>query len=87
MQNNTNQEIIKIIKQNVLSKIINQPLVIDLINSFFINNLNVSQTAKLLYMHRNSLINKLEQIEKQTSLNIQNFTDAYVMKTLIDFKD
>ena len=38
-------------------------------------------------MHRNSLINKLEQIEKITSLDIQKFADAYAMKILIDYGD
>lgn len=83
--NNKDSEIIRIIKDNVLTKVINQPSLIDLINALYHNNLNVSLTSKLLYMHRNTVLNKIEQIEKVTTLNIQNFLDAYVMKILIDF--
>lgn len=85
MANNKDQEIIKIIKDNALSKVLNQQQLIDLINTLYHNNLNVSLTSKLLYMHRNTLLNKVEQIEKLTTLNVLNFLDAYVMKILIDF--
>ena len=50
------------------------------------NNLNVSLTAKLLYLHRSSLLNRIEQIERMTTLNIQNFLDAYAIKILIDYE-
>lgn len=83
--NNNNFDIIRIIKDNVLVKILPHQSLVDLINTYFKNNLNVSLTSKLIYMHRNSLLNKLEQIEKLTSLNIQNFQDAYAMKILLDF--
>lgn len=85
MANNKDSEIIRIIKTNVLSKIMNQPSLIDLITALYHNNLNVSLTSKLLYMHRNTVLNKIEQIEKATNLNIQNFLDAYVMKILLDY--
>ncbi len=83
--NNNNKEVISVVRENVVNKICMQHSLIELINAFFHNNLNVSLTSKLLYMHRNSLLNKLDQIEKLTSLNIQNFLDAYVMKILIDW--
>lgn len=85
--NNYYPEVIRIIKENVIQKLYQQHTMIELINTFFNNNLNVSLTSKLLYMHRNSLINKLEQIEKITSLDIQKFEDAYVIKILIDYGD
>lgn len=82
--NNNQPEVIQTIKKSIIDKIISQHSLVELINTFFINNLNVSQTSKLLYMHRNSLLNKLEQIEKMTLLNIQNFLDAYVMNILLN---
>jgi len=87
LANNNNKEIIKIIKNNVLDQIIKNEELTNLIQVFFKNNLNVSQTSKLIYMHRNSLINKLDKIEKLTSLNIQNFHDAYAMKILLDLEE
>lgn len=75
-------DVIKIIQQMVLSNLDND--LIPLIKEFFKNNLNVSQTAKLNYLHRNSLINKLDLITKQTGLNIQEFHDAWAMNLLIN---
>lgn len=82
--NNNNNSIINILKENVLNPIIDRSDIIDIINMFFKNNLNVSLTSKHVYMHRNSLINKLDKIQKLTNLNIQNFHDAYTMKILLD---
>lgn len=83
--NNQYPEIIKIIQENNLRGILSQPQLLEIISVFLKNNLNVSFTAKLLYMHRNSLISKIEQIEKLTTFNIQNFMDAYVMKIMLDY--
>ncbi len=85
LSNNKDSNIIKIIKDNVLNKLLNQTQTIDLINALYNNNLNVSLTSKLLYMHRNTLLSKIEQIEKLTELNILKFKDAYVMKILLDY--
>lgn len=82
--NNSNKNIISILKENVLEPIIDRSDIVDVINMFFKNNLNVSLTSKRVYMHRNSLINKLDRIQKLTNLNIQNFHDAYTMKILLD---
>lgn len=43
---------------------------------FLENNLNVSETARKLYMHRNTLTYRLDKIERVTGLNIRNFSDA-----------
>lgn len=85
--NNKDQEVLMIIKNNVLDKLQKLPHMVDLIESFCNNNLNISLTSKLLYMHRNTVINKLDQIEKLTGLNIQKFKDAYAIKILIDLKN
>lgn len=77
-------DVIKIIKEMVLNNI-DQDL-INLMKEFFRNNLNVSLTAKLNYLHRNSLINKLDFIYKQTGLNIQVFHEAWAMNLLINVK-
>jgi len=49
-------------------------------------DLNVTKTAHLTYMHRNTVINKLEFIKAQTGLNIQHFKDATCMYWLIKTK-
>lgn len=50
------------------------------INKFFQNNLNIAETSRQLHMHRNTLIYRLEQIEKNTGLDIRNFEDALTFK-------
>lgn len=50
------------------------------INKFFQNNLNIAETARQLHMHRNTLIYRLEQIEKRTGLDIRRFEDAMTFK-------
>lgn len=52
----------------------------ELINSaqaFFANNLNISETSRNTFMHRNTLIYRIEKIEKLTGLNIRNLNDAF----------
>ncbi len=50
------------------------------INKFFENNLNVSETARQLYIHRNTLVYRLEKLQKSTGLDIRAFDDALTFK-------
>lgn len=84
--NNKDTNIVEIISDNTISKIKEQNNYIEIVNSLFKNNLNVSLTSKLLYMHRNSVLNKIDQVKKITGLDIQNFKDAYTLKILLDIK-
>ena len=56
----------------------------DIIFAMFNNNLNISKTASQVYMHRNSINNKLDYICKETGLDIQNFYDAVAMNRIIN---
>lgn len=50
------------------------------INKFFDNNLNISETARQMYIHRNTLVYRLEKLQKQTGLDIRVFEDALTFK-------
>lgn len=50
------------------------------INKFFENNLNVSETSRQLYVHRNTLVYRLEKLQKSTGLDIRRFDDALTFK-------
>lgn len=50
------------------------------INKFFRYNLNIAETSRQLHMHRNTLIYRIEQIEKRTGLDIRRFEDAMTFK-------
>lgn len=50
------------------------------INQLFDHNLNISETARQLYIHRNTLVYRLERIEKKLGLDIRSFEDAMLFK-------
>ena len=50
------------------------------IQCFFENNLNVSETSRKLFVHRNTLVYRLERIEKAIGLDIRTFDDAMIFK-------
>ena len=50
------------------------------INKFFENNLNVSETSRQLFVHRNTLVYRIEKMQKCTGLDIRTFDDALTFK-------
>ncbi len=50
------------------------------VNRFLQNNLNIAETSRQLHMHRNTLIYRLEQVEKRTGLDLRKFEDAMTFK-------
>ncbi len=50
------------------------------INKFFDNSLNVSETSRQLFVHRNTLVYRIEKIQKSTGLDLRNFDDALTFK-------
>ena len=50
------------------------------INKFFENNLNVSETSRQLYIHRNTLVYRLDKLQKSTNLDLRVFDDAITFK-------
>ena len=50
------------------------------INKFFENNLNVSETSRQLYIHRNTLVYRLDKLEKSTGLDLRVFEDAITFR-------
>ena len=51
--------------------------------TFFDNNLNISETARQLYVHRNTLVYRLERIEKAIGLDIRTFDDAMTFRIAV----
>lgn len=50
------------------------------VNKFFENNLNVSETSRQLFVHRNTLVYRIEKLEKSTGLDVRTFDDALTFK-------
>ena len=55
---------------------------LDTAEAFLQSSLNVSETSRNLYMHRNTLLYRLDKIEKATGLNIRLFSDALSFRVL-----
>ncbi|PHK49997.1 CdaR family transcriptional regulator [Staphylococcus edaphicus] len=69
-----NEEIRERYKKRILEGLDKQS--IETLKCFFDNDLNITQTAKYLYIHRNTLLYRLEKCETQTGLNPKKYSDA-----------
>ena len=56
------------------------------ISKFFENNLNVSETSRKLFVHRNTLVYRLEKIKKLTGLDLREFDHAIIFKVALMVK-
>ena len=56
------------------------------LNKFFENNLNVSETSRQLFVHRNTLVYRLDKVQRQTGLDLRSFDDAITFKILMELK-
>ena len=57
------------------------------VNTFFENHLNISETARKMYLHRNTLGYRLEKIVKTTGLDVRKFDDALTFKIALMVSD
>ncbi len=57
--------------------------ILSTVDKFFENNLKVSETARQLFIHRNTLVYRLEKLQKMTGLDLKNFDDAVVFKIVL----
>ncbi|NMA96443.1 MAG: hypothetical protein GX974_10420 [Clostridiales bacterium] len=65
-----------------LDKVFNDEILLT-IEKFFENSLNLSETARQLYIHRNTLVYRLDKIEKVMGLDLRNFHDAVTFKIMM----
>ena len=57
------------------------------VNAFFENNLNISETARQMYLHRNTLGYRLDKITRTTGLDVKKFDDALAFKIALMVSD
>ena len=69
-----NAEIISVFKDEELK---------NSVDAFFQNNLNISETSRNAFMHRNTLLYRIDKIAKITGLNIREFDDAVTLMMLM----
>lgn len=80
MEHNIND--LDIIKPVIIDNIKREPKLFEIANAMFINDLNVCKTASYVYMHRNTINNKLVVIKEETGLDIQKFQEAVILYVL-----
>ncbi|SCP96383.1 PucR family transcriptional regulator [Anaerobium acetethylicum] len=68
----------ELFQENVIEQFDEETL--STINKFFENNLNVSETSRQLFIHRNTLVYRIEKLQKATGLDIRIFDDALTFK-------
>ena len=76
--------LIKEIKTYVLEPVLKKNNNLETLDAFFKNDLNVSQTAKALYLNRNSLINRLDSVSKEIGIDVQSFKYAACILIMIN---
>ena len=74
----------EVFKKNPIDSL--DPETLYTINKFFENNLNVSETSRKLFVHRNTLVYRLEKIKKLTGLDLREFDHAIVFKVALMVK-
>ena len=74
---------IKEVFGDTLPEILEDEEAMNTINKFFENNLNISETARQLYVHRNTLVYRLERIQKAIGLDIRAFDDAMTFRIAV----
>lgn len=78
-----NKLILNTLKHHLLDNVLLDSQFIDIIKGMFKNNLNVSKTSQNIYMHRNTLNNKLDYLEFNTSLSLRDFKHALCFYALL----
>jgi carbohydrate diacid regulator len=53
------------------------------LDAFFAMDCNVSETAKRLFIHRNTLLYRLDKIKQETGLDVRSFNDAVLVRILL----
>ena len=53
------------------------------LDTFFANNLNLSETARQLFMHRNTLVYRLDKLQRATGLDLRKFDDALTFRIML----
>jgi len=75
-------EYLSVLEKEGAKAVFNDNDMLSTAQAFLENDLNVSSTSRVLYMHRNTLIYRIEKIKRETGLDIQKFNDAVTFKLI-----
>lgn len=69
----------ELIRKHILGKYANDHEMIGVIKAFLDSDMNISKTATKVYMHRNTVINKIDKFIEYTGYDVKKFTTALVI--------
>ena len=75
------QQFRRIVMNEQTERILNEET-LDTVNMFFASDLNMSDTARQMFIHRNTLTYRLDKIRKETGLDLRKFNDAVIFRIL-----
>lgn len=75
-------EYLRLLADKRAREIFEDPEMTDTVEEFLESNLNISETSRNLYLHRNTLMYRLDKIEKATGLDIRKFSDAVIFRLI-----
>ncbi|MFA6860413.1 MAG: helix-turn-helix domain-containing protein [Clostridia bacterium] len=82
-----NTEKYKLVFENKnIKTVLSDEELLQMAEHFFKNNLNISKSSKTGFMHRNTLIYRLDKIQSLTGLNLRNLEDAVIFLNLLSIK-
>lgn len=70
-----------------VSKILEDSELVECLHALFDNNLNISETSRNAFVHRNTLVYRLDKIQRITGLDARNFNDAVSLYLYMWLKD
>ena len=77
------QEFLDILEDSEAKSTFADPEMVSTAEEFLHTSLNVSETSRNLYMHRNTLMYRLDKIERATGLDIRKFQDAMTFRLIM----
>jgi len=75
-------EYLELLMDSGAKEIFSDEEMISTADAFLDNNLNVSETSRIMYLHRNTLNYRLDKIERATGLNLRKFSDAVTFRLI-----
>lgn len=80
------EEILLLYREQIPSgflKVLSEPELVSSVLELFKNNLNVSETSRVSFLHRNTLLYRLDKVHRLTGLNVKSFEDATTFKSMM----
>src|SRR5690606_546891 len=71
------------LREILLKSVVNDTDLLDTVKVYLESNQNMSEAARKLYLHRNTLIQRLDKFYLRTGFDCRNFVDAYIIYTLL----